>query len=391
MKKVAILIPTSRSFGRGLIKGITQYSRNCGNWTLYMPLSDYTRGGHGAKIKRLIANWKPDGIIARLPFLDIDSVDLFDVPAVITHIYAPDEKYSNIIPDCDKYAQMAADYLINKGFRNFAFCGFNMFWCKLRAECFSKYLNYYGYECNIYHSPWKNIQVPWEKEHASIVKWLNTIPKPFAVLATNDDRGRHVLEACKSTNLRVPEDIAVLGADNDELVCNATNPPLSSIAYNTERAGYQAAQQLNRMMENKLSDNLFITINPTKVVTRRSSDIIAIKDEAVSDALRYISKNYRKPIQIQDVVNATTVSRRVLESRFKKNLGKTIHDEIVRIRINHTLEMLVDTNFTISQISYLLGFSHPKRLNEIFSKVMKMTPSEYRRKYSMQDVSRNVI
>ncbi len=378
MKKVALLIPLSRAFGRGITRGIINYANNIGHWHIFSILPDYTSSSQ-ISVAKLIMKWQPDGVIARMPFLNITSFHDFGVPTVATNIYEPLKKTANIVPDCDTPSKMAADYFISKGFRNFAFCGFHMHWCLRREHFFQSYIHEHGYDVNIYQTPKEKMQMSWDMEQPHLAEWLLHLPKPIAVLATNDDRARHVLEACHIAGLDVPSEVAVLGSDNDEMICTLTSPPLSSISYNFENSGYEAAELLDKLMRVKNHPKKNLVTQALGIVTRQSTDILAIDDIDVSKALEYIQNHFRKNISVTDVVEATTLSRRSLEVRFKEITRHSIAEEIRRQRIAHAAKLLVGTNLTVFQIASATGFQDTKRLNEAFTKHHQMSPGRYRR------------
>lgn len=378
MKKVALFIPLSRAFGRGITRGIINYANNIGHWRIFSVLPDYTSSSQ-VSVAQLINKWRPDGIIARLPFLDINSLHDFAVPTVATNIYAPLENTANIVPDCDAPSKMAADYFISKGFQNFAFCGFHMHWCLNREHFFKYYIHEYGFDINIYQTPKERMQMSWEMEQSYVAEWLLQLPKPIAVFATNDDRARHVLEACHIAGLEVPSDVSVLGSDNDEMICTLTSRPLSSISYNFENSGFQAAELLDKLMYDRNHPKTTIITQALGIISRQSTDILAIEDIDVSNALQYIQMHFRENISVADVVEATTLSRRSLELRFKEVTHHNIAEEIRRQRIAHAAKLLIGTNLTVSQIASAAGYQEIKRLNEAFVKYYKVSPSRYRK------------
>jgi len=379
VKKVALLIPLSRAFGRGITRGALNYANSIGHWQIFSLLPDYTSSSTVC-VSDLIEKWQPDGIIAHIPFLDINAYRDFGVPMVAANIYAPVKNTANIVPDCDMPPKMAADYFISKGFRNFAFCGFHMHWCTAREHAFTQYLHGYGFDVSVYQTPKKHMRMSWETEQSYLAEWLLRLPRPIAVLASNDDRGRHVLEACQLAGLDVPGEVTVLGSDNDEMVCEMTSPPLSSIAYNFENSGYEAAEVLDRMMRTGSGSKQTVVTQAQEIVTRQSTDIMAIEDADVAKAIQFIQTYFKSNISVNDVVEVTTLSRRSLESRFIHIIRHSIAEEIRRQRIAHAVKLLVGTNLTVAQIASAAGFQETKRLNELFTRYHHMSPSSYRSK-----------
>jgi len=198
-------------------------------------------------------------------------------------------------------------------------------------------------------------------------------------MAANDKAARHVLEACQAGGIRVPEDIAVVGVDNDEMLCRLSTPPLSSVEQGAQRIGFQAATLLDRMMSGRGVRRRKHVIPPEGLVLRRSSDIIAVEDEDVAAALKLIQAQACDGIKVQDVARAAAVSRSQLDRRFKKLLGRTIHDEIRRIRIEQARRLLAETSLPLKQVALRCGFRTVQHLTELFHQFVGTTPAIYRR------------
>ena len=219
-------------------------------------------------------------------------------------------------------------------------------------------------------------------EQGLIADWLKSLPKPVGLMVCNDDRGRQITETCNAVGLNVPDEISVVGVDNDNLVCELSSPPLSSIALSVERAGYEAAELLDKLMAGKKKKTTrTITVSPTHIVTRQSTNILAIEDHEVVQAVRFIRKHPKEPIQVGDVVNVVTLSRRVLERRFRKALGRSVHDEIRRVRIEQVARMLMETNLSVSQIALDLGYPGVDHIARYFQREKGMSPLAYRKQY----------
>jgi LacI family transcriptional regulator len=200
-------------------------------------------------------------------------------------------------------------------------------------------------------------------------------------MACNDDRGEWVIEACKIAGLSVPDNIAIIGVDNDQLICDLCSPPLSSIVMNVEKAGYEAAALLDKMMSGEKIHNSEIPIQPTHVAVRQSTDTLAINDSDVVAAIRFIRSHSKDVIQVNDVVNVVPLSRRVLEKRFRSILGHSIFDEIRRVRVEQIIQMLAETEMSVSEIAQVLGFPDVAHVSRYFSKEKGMSPLAYRKQY----------
>jgi LacI family transcriptional regulator len=374
--KVILLIENSRSHGRGILQGITRYSRLHGPWAFY------NEAGEHEKALPYLKKWGANGMIAHIlnPKFDTNRIAR-DLPTIYIVDRGLIEGAPNIIGDYYATGEMAAKHFLDRGFRNFAYVGFSdMYWSNARAESFDNSIVTAGYKCLHYNSRLSSFVHSWERELSKLSEWLLLLPKPVGLMAANDDHGRHILEACKITGMRVPEDVAVLGVDNDELVCNLSHPPLSSIALGTEKAGYEAAELLHRMMDGDKPGDAKIIVSPLYVVTRQSTDMIAVEDEDVSNALRYIRQNkLNNPIDVNDVVRATMTSRRSLERKFKKIVGRSIHSEIKRVRIAQIEMLLLETDFSITQIAMKMEFSSVEQMARYYREETSISPREFRR------------
>jgi len=373
--KVLLLVETSREYGRALLRGIAKYCRLHGPWAFYRE-----PGGLEKALPKL-QSWGVTGIITR------DSIKTEEAMALgVPVIVAVHFKSSYNIPSVDtnpvKIGKMAAEHLLDRGLRNFAFCGFdNMPWSESRKENFAKSVTDAGCKIHFYKQPLSKSMRTWQKEQRSMAEWLKSLPKPVGLMACNDDRGQHAIEACKIANMKVPDDVAVIGVDNDELICDLTEPPLTSVALDVEKAGYHTAELLDKLMAGKKIEDQKITVEPTHVISRQSTDILAIDDMAVSEAVRFIRKNSNRPIQVGDVVAAVLVSRRSLEQRFLNKIGRSIFREIRRARVERITNMLVETNLSIAQIAIDLGFSGIDHIARYFYSEKGTSPQAYRKSH----------
>lgn len=381
--RVILMVERSRAFGRGLLHGIVQYSNLYGPWLFYIQPESYRKSRE--RSYKWMKDLDADGIIAytwdaKLADMIVD----FGLPAMIRGIDKPTGNSYCITTDQVAIGSMAARYFIERGFQQFAYCGFDdMVWSRRRGENFSKMVAGLGLETFFYRQPKAKRLRTADKEQAGIAKWLSSLPKPIAVMASNDDRGQDVLAGCKIAGLEVPREVAILGVDNDELLCGISYPQLSSIALSIERAGYEAARVLDKLMKGQeLSDNeKQVTISPLNIVTRQSTDIMAVEDRCVAEAVHFIRKHTREVIQVSDVAQAVGLSRRALEKRFRTALARSVHDEIKFTRVNQMANMLMGTNLPISQVARLLGYPDVSNISRYFKQLKGMSPLEYRKKF----------
>jgi LacI family transcriptional regulator len=376
---VLLFVETSREFGRGLLYGIARYSRLHGRWRVYR--------WPGA-LDSLLPEWKHlklDGAIVR----DVKAVEILahsGLPVIFAQhnrdSYAP---FPAIITDSVGIGSMAAEHFLDRGFQNFAYCGLDEFaWSRGRAQYFTQRLQHAGFGVSVYFQPISKTGRVVRNEQNRIADWLQLLPTPVGVMCCNDDRALQVVEACKLAGLQVPDDVAVLGVDNDVLVCDLADPPISSIALDTETAGHEAAKLLDHLMKGSPMTGQQIPVRPTHIVTRMSTDILAVTDPDVAAALRFIRRNSNRLIQVDDVVEATNVSRRVLEKRFKTTLRRSVHQEIRRVRIDNIIPLLVGTDMSITDIAARCGFAGVEHISRYFRKETGASLRDYRKEHALR-------
>ena len=375
MKKVLMMMDTSRSTGRDLLSGAEQYISAFTKWEVHTLSPNYLANDAAKDLKNLDLN-RFDGFFVCYAE-NIAPILKMNKPKIIHH--TPKENLpgpSLIVTHSTQIGEMAADYFISLGFKNYAYCGFkDITWSDQRHDSYQKVLRKNGF--TDIHSFIDSPSNGKGTDQAKLADWLKQLPKPVAVLACNDDRAIYILEACKTHNINVPEEVAVLGVDNDSLICNLSSPPLSSIALDFENTGYLAAQHLDQRMTRRTASKI-LKVRPLEIVPRKSTDSLAIEDKELVTALRYIRQNFDRPIQVTDVVKATAVSRRELEYRFKNTLKKTIKHEIERLRIEFIKRKLTNSREPIYKIANTLEFTDPEHFSRYFKSQTGQSPSAFR-------------
>jgi len=383
--KILLHIDTSRSCGRGILIGVARYSKEHGPWQISQrpPLYTYQNPQKASVLGA--EDWLADAMIVSTTEIPPEVIKA-KIPVVGIDVHKKIYKCPNIVGDADAIALMAADYFLNKGFTNFAYCGFkDIDWSIQRGVSFKKVLAQRGHQVNSFVIKEKPANVLWDEQLLDLGQWLKDIEKPVAVFACNDDCGGAVMQACQSVSLDVPGDVVVLGVDNDEMVCMTSSVALSSIALNFEKAGFETAALLDKMVskkQNKFAESDII-LSPTHIVTRASTDVLAIQDKQLSQALSFISKYCRQPIQVVDVVEAVGLSRRNLEYKFSKTLKRSINAEIRRVKVEQITKMLIETDIPVTQIALYFGFSDATHIARYFSKEKNITPKDYRKKVKL--------
>jgi len=374
MKRIILLLETSRAFGRQLIMGIARYSKLHGPWSFYKEPIDLK-----SSIPHL-TNWKPDGIIMRDSLITKELLKL-KIPTILA---IHNSKYPKDLPviktDSCGIAKMASEHLLEKGLKNFAYCGFDNYdWSKERKSYFVQFNKEAGFKTHDYEAPKNSKKYNWENEMEHVSEWVRSLPKPVGIFACNDDRGQHILEVCKTLNVKVPEDAAVIGVDNDPMVCDIGDPPLTSIALNVESAGYEAAKLMDDLINKKKVYRKKIIVSPSHLVQRQSTDILAVNDSEIAAAIQFIRKNAKEKILVKDVVKKTGISRRTLEKRFRKTIHRSIYNEIRQIRVESISKLLIETDLPISQITSLFNFTDAEHISRYFKKEKGMGLREFRK------------
>lgn len=381
MRHVALLIETSGSYGRGLLRGIAKYNRQHGNWSIYLrPL------GLSDPPPSWLNDWDGDGIITRIASPQMAELAKSSrIPMVNVRGAATDMPVPTVTVDNAQVAKLAAEHLLERGLKHFGFCGQPVgvnSALDLRAEHFQKAIVRAGYKCDMYASR-KSRGASWEDEQDNLARWIASLPRPCGVLACNDERGLQLLDACRRVGVQVPEEIAVVGVDNDVPLCELTIPPLTSIDVNAEAVGYQAASMLDRMMEGRSAPTTAVKLPPRGVVARRSTDVTASDDEDVCRALRFIEERACQGLQAAEVLAHLGMSRASLQQRMKAVTGRTIHREIQRVRLTRAKNLLASSDLTIKQVARESGFASVQYMTRVFRDLVGDTPAQYRRKRSV--------
>jgi LacI family transcriptional regulator, galactose operon repressor len=368
-KQVALLIETSNAYGRGLLRGIMAYVREHEPWAFRL-----TEHGRGEVGRNELAGWKGHGAIARIENERVAAaVRQFRRPVVDVSAARLMPELPWVETDDEAIARAAADHLLARGLRHFGYCGVDRFnWSRWRREAFRRYLAAAGLACS--DGPAEGTR--------GLAEWVRALPKPAGVFACYDVRGREVLDACRQSEVEVPDQVAVVGVDDDELLCELSDPPLSSVVPDTRRAGWVAAELLSGWMAGRRPRRAGHRIPPLGVTTRRSTDMLAVEDPELAAALRFIADHACRGITVQDVLNQVPLSRRVLESRFQRVLGRTPHDEILRAQLERAKQLLVQRHLTLAAVAHQAGFRSGEYLGAVFKRELGLTPGEYRKQHN---------
>ena len=373
---VAILIETSRTYGRGLLRGIRRYLSTQGPWSVFVELRALE-----SKAPPWLRSWRGDGILTRTGSQAmLDSISAVNVPTVELRAARLQHSFPFVGIDNQVLGKMVAEHFLERGFRHFAIYDLDTepYFIE-RRESFLNTIKQAGYVVSVHSVPGhRESPADWERHQELLIRWLKTLPKPVGLMASTDQLGFWLLDACDRAGIAVPEEVAVVGGENDETLCEVSRPPMSSVHPNAESIGFQAATLLESMMAGAKPPTAPILVPPLRIAVRQSSDIMAIDDSELVIALRFIREHACKEISVTDILQAVPVSRSTLERKMRQTLGRSPRAEILRLKLEHVKKLLQETDFTLDAIAQRTGFRHAQSLCERFRLELGLTPGDYR-------------
>lgn len=380
MLRLLVISDFTEAFAFRLIKGIVDYSHIHGQWEICRVPTDFKKAVGISGVVEWAQNWEADAVIGQ--FEQTDNLSLFSKNGII--VVAQDykqrfKKFPNITGDNIGTGRMAAQYFLQKGFRNFAFFGFkDVCWSDERKSGFKQALDKSGQCDNFYQYRPQNIDHRWHYEKESLTRWLKEMEKPVAIFACDDTQGSYLVNACNSNGIKIPSEACVLGVDNDKTACELNTPMLSSIMIDTEQGGFQTAALIERLVKNPHDAVEDIVLHPVKVVERMSTASIATDDIDIRKAVEYIHKNQERRISVKDILAVVPLSRRLLETRFKMVTNESIYQYIYKLRVKRFADMLVETQESVTNIAITLGEIDAKNISRKFKSIYGCSPLEYR-------------
>ena len=384
MARLIFMTDLSESYANKLLKGIVRFSHEHDPWVVCkMPLS-LRDSGRMDEVVKFAVDWKADAIIGQ--FLPTDDVDAFRRHGIIAIAQDYHQKFNSICNITGDYAasgRICADYLIKKRVKNFGFFGLKgMVWSDERRDSFVDEIRSRVPDATISVQEKYDISETWWYDLDGLAEWLKNLPKPVAILACDDNRAYYIIEASKqvgSENMRIPEDIMVLGIDNDEFLCQLCSPQLSSLNQDTEEAGYNAAARIDELLSRPLEERFSwvedIIVKPSFVTTRRSTDAVLHPNPYISRILYFINNNIHDRISVDDVVALVPMSRRLLESTFRREMGISIYQYIIKVRVEKMKDLMVN-GYAPLVAADMLGMDY-KIIARSFKKLVGQTPGEF--------------
>jgi LacI family transcriptional regulator len=374
--KIGIQVDLAGGYGREALRGVMRYANTVGNWEFVMPPI------YSLNTKKTVEPHSVDGVIGMLHSpRSYEPFRAAGIPVVNVARTLPVETLAKIglpsvLPDDGAIGRLAYDYLRDLGFRQFGFCGHpTSDWSLARGRTFAGAAADDGFPCSTVTAADK---VP--------IEWVVSLKKPCAILAGNDRYAWHTIDACREVGIRVPEDVAILGVDNDVLLAEMVRPTLSSVTPDALGIGFAAAELLAELIAGRAVPTAPELLPPEGVVTRHSTDVLAMDDPDVVAAARFIRENAAKPISVDDVMQQVSTSRRNLERRFRRELGRSLLDEIRRMHLARAMNLLRNTDLDIPAVARESGFTGPIRFSTVFREFTGMPPTQYRREQRVRRV-----
>lgn len=365
--QIALLLETSREFGRGVIRGVSNYAKAHGPWNFYINPADINPQLPSSKL------WHIDAVLGRISTPQALSEVLSRKLPVVWLGYSRYPGPCYVRSDASAVCRLAFDYLRNHGLNTFAYCGQRTEWGDERRDHFAQAvcaagLRFHDFAFN--SGSEKSLE-------SQLGHWLIKLPKPIGLMAQDDLTAREVIDMCRFIGVHVPNQVAVLGVDNDELICGVSTPTLSSVSVNAERVGFEAAKALDLLMAGK-NPGSTVLVQPVGVVSRQSTDTVGADDPVVATALQFIREHAVESIGVPDLLRHVQVSRRTLELRFEKVVGRSPYEEIERLRLLRAQELLINTDMKISLVAQKAGFSSVQYLHQVFQRQFGQTPGRFR-------------
>jgi LacI family transcriptional regulator len=375
--QVLLLIETSKMYGRGLLEGVGRYVAAHGPWSVY-----FEERALDDPLPLWFHQWRGDGVLVRGNSTAMArALRAKRIPVVETDPKITGFGFPFLYTDDGAVARLAVEHFLDRGFQNLAYCGVSRTrWSRLRRDAFLAELRRRRLMAKVFWLPANLRHQTWPRQRKALTDWLNGLSKPVGVLAENDICGMRLLDVCRHAGVSVPDQVAVLGVDNDPVICDLTNPPLTSVDLNVQRIGYEAAALLDRLMAGqKAPQRRETTIEPLGIVTRQSTDTLAVDDEDVADALRYMRQEACEGIDVRDVLRAVPISRRTLERTMRRLIGRTPKEEILRLRLERAKDLLKTSDLPIARISQKAGFRTVNYFANVFRRRLGLSPRQFRR------------
>ncbi len=381
LRRIALIYDARSAYDLKVMRGVARHLQRERKYSVYIE-------ENALKDQRLpdLRKWKGDGIIADLDDPRVAKAVTGSGLAVVGFGGGREWAGSRPIPyfhtNNEAIAELVADHFFERGLRHFAYCGYPQSpingWAAERERAFVRQVENRG-ACAVFRGRQRDRR-DWITTQRSLANWIRTLPRPVGIMAANDERGRQLLEACRSAEIDVPDDVAVAGVDNDELLCELSSPPLTSVEQGAVQLGQDAAALLDEMIEGRTIARRHFVVNPISIVTRQSTDVRMVEDASVAAALAFIRDHACDGIRVPDVVRASATSRSALEIRFKTATGRTLRTAIDRVQLERARQLIAETDLPLKQVCARTGFRSIQHMTTRFGQRFGCTPGRYRRR-----------
>lgn len=381
MIKILVLIDSSTQFSRRFLSGLIQYANENESWTFYRLPSYYKSLYGGDGIVERIREWNIDAVIAQWEYEELNFLEQLNIPVFLQSYKNRNSRFSKIAGDYKKVGLMAARFFEKRGFVNFAYYGNkDFYWSKARSEGFRQEVNKLGRNYYYFESEMLN-DLYWGKSHIELNDWLISLPKPVGLLACDDSFALQVTEMCKVSNIDIPNNISLIGVDNDELICNLSNPTISSIITNDEKGGYLTGKLLHQAIKNNDITPFNVIIEPIRIELRQSTEKYNFTNKYVTQLSEYIDKNITSNLSVDELIEIVPLSRRNLENKFKEATGCSVYQFILDKKVEYIINELLTTDKSLLEIAIEVGFNDVRNAYRIFKNKTGYTPMNYRDKF----------
>lgn len=376
MIKVILLIDCSSEFDRKLLRGMMQYSKENGPWLFYRVPSDLKwKQNREDWVVEWAEKWQADAVIGRCDEDKVSLLSSLNIPIVLQNNRSRSDVYSNLTGDYKGTGRMAAEYFRRKLYTSYAFFGVKkLIWSEERKEGFVEAVLSYDAACSIFE-----LEPEGGESREEVIDWLKSLPVQTALFCCDDAHALFITETCGICGIRIPEDISILGVDNDELLCSISDPTISSVEMDVENGGYMTCKLLHQRILSGSKMPFDVVIHPVGIKERQSSFSHHISDPMIMDMVRYIDENYFRDISVKDIFSLVPLSRRSLEMKFKKIMGTSVYQYLISVRIEHLAYLLTTTDRPLADLAFEVGFNDSSNISRIFKNCKGCTPIEYRR------------
>ncbi|QDT68555.1 Xylose operon regulatory protein [Planctomycetes bacterium MalM25] len=376
--EVAVLVETDSSWGRNLLRGVASFAQKFGPWTLVVDSHD--RGSSWVFPEA----WRADGVIARIATpLVLRQIQDRGAPAVdVGDLFVGAEGIDSVITSAEAWAQLALGHFRSKGFEHFAhYAPPSRDYSKRRGAAFAAAVEQAGWHCAQYRPGYRvGREISRDEHRRRVARWLRQLPQPVAVLAVDAQRGKDLAEVCGSEGVAIPDEVAILAGDSDELSCEICSPPLSSIDVASRRIGYEAAARLAARFAGGPALEAPLEVEPDGVHARQSTDVLAIEDPLMAQTIRFMQTHACRGVTVEDVLEAIPVARRQLERQFRQCFGRSPAEELRRLRLERGRQLLAETELSMEEVAAASGYSGSTQFGAAFRKDQGLTPLAYRRR-----------